>query len=88
MNIHDDPDDVEYRTAMELQARKITGEQFHRFENHAAEIFSAFGLDLNTPATKDTPRRFIKALFDSTEGYDASLRSEFFTACRLQRNER
>src|SRR5512147_2600885 len=83
MNIHDDPDDVEYRTTMELQARKITGEQLHRFENYAAEIFSAFGLDLNTPATKDTPRRFIKALFDSTEGYDGDpkLLRVFDTEC-------
>lgn len=83
MNIHDDPDDIEYRTAMELQARKITEEQLHRFENYAAEIFSAFGLDLNTPATKDTPRRFIKALFDSTEGYDGDpkLLRVFDTEC-------
>lgn len=70
MNIHDDPDDLEFRTAMELQMRHISDEQFHRFENYASEIFAAFGLDLNTPATKDTPRRFIKALFDATEGYD------------------
>ena len=70
MNIHDDPDDLEYRTAMKLQMRQISDEQFHKFESYASEIFSAFGLDLNTPATKDTPRRFIKALFDATEGYD------------------
>src|SRR4026208_1901907 len=70
MNFHDDPDDLAYRSAMELQMRKISDEQLERFEGYAAEIFSAFGLDLNTPATKDTPRRFIKALFDSTEGYD------------------
>ena len=65
MNLHDDPDDIEYRTAMELQMRKISDEQLHKFEGYAAEIFSAFGLDLDTPATKDTPRRFIKALFHS-----------------------
>ena len=84
MNIHDDPDDLVYRTAIELQSRKITGEQLHRFENYAAEIFSAFGLDLNTPATKDTPRRFVKALFDSTEGYDGDpkLLRVFDTECR------
>ena len=35
-----------------------------------AEIFTAFGLDLNTPATDETPQRFIRALFDATEGYD------------------
>ena len=84
MNYHDDPDDVEYRTAVELQIRKISDEQFHEFEGYAAEIFSAFGLDLNTSATKDTPQRFIKALFDATEGYDGDpkLLRVFETECR------
>ncbi|HXD10137.1 MAG TPA: GTP cyclohydrolase I [Anaerolineales bacterium] len=84
MNFHDDPDDVEYREAVELQTRKISDEQTHQFEAYVAEIFSAFGLDLNTPATKDTPRRFIKALFDATEGYDGDpkLLKVFDTECR------
>ena len=84
MNIHDDLDDVEYQTTMKLQARQISDEQFHKFEGYAAEIFSAFGLDLNTAATKDTPRRFIKALYDSTEGYDGDpkLLRVFDTECR------
>ncbi len=63
MDTHTDPEDVEYLAAMELRKRPVTDEQFHKFEGYAAEIFSAFGLDLNTPATKDTPRRFIKALY-------------------------
>ena len=58
MHIHDDPDDLEYRAAMKLQMRQISDEQLHKFEGYASEIFAAFGLDLNTPATKDTPRRF------------------------------
>jgi GTP cyclohydrolase I len=84
MNIHDDPDDIEYLATMELQMRKISDEQFQKFEGYAAEIFSAFGLDLNTAATKETPRRFIKALFDSTEGYDGDpkLLRVFETECR------
>lgn len=84
MDLHDDPDDIEYRTAMELQMRKISDEQLHKFEGYAAEIFSAFGLDINTPATKDTPQRFIKALFDATEGYDGDpkLLKVFETECR------
>ena len=40
MNIHDDPDDIEYSKAMELQMRKISVEQLHTFEGYAAEIFS------------------------------------------------
>lgn len=84
MNFHDDPDDVAYQTAMDLQTRKISEEQFQKFEGYAAEIFSAFGMDLNTAATQDTPRRFIKALFDSTEGYDGDpkLLRVFDTECR------
>ena len=56
MILHNDPDDIEYRGAMELQRRHVSDEQFQRFEGYAAEIFSAFGLDLNSSATKDTPR--------------------------------
>ena len=83
MNFHDDPDDVAYQTAMDLQMRKISEEQFQKFEGYAAEIFSAFGMDLNTAATQDTPRRFIKALFDATEGYDGDpkLLRVFDTEC-------
>ena len=84
MNLHDDPDDIEYRGAVELQMRNISDEQIHKFEGYAGEILSAFGLDLNSAATKDTPRRFIKALFDATEGYDGDpkLLKVFETECR------
>jgi len=83
MNSHDDQDDLEYLQAMELNKRQISDEQMRRFEGHAAEILSAFGLDLNTDATKDTPRRFIKALLDATEGYDGDpkLLRVFETEC-------
>ncbi len=83
MKIHDDPDDHEFVTAMRLNARQISDEQFHKFEGYAAEIFSAFGMDINTPSTKDTPRRFVKALFDATEGYDGdpNLLRVFATEC-------
>jgi GTP cyclohydrolase I len=41
-------------------------------------------MDLSTPATKDTPRRFCEALFDATEGYDGDpkLLRVFRTECR------
>jgi GTP cyclohydrolase I len=83
MLAHDDPEDIEYQAAMKLQMRQISDEQFRKFEGYAAEIFSAFGLDLNTPATQDTPRRFIQALFDITEGYDGDpkLLRVFDTEC-------
>ena len=84
MIFHDDVKDIDYQNAVNLKTRQISEEQFHKFEGYAAEIFSAFGLDLNTSGTKDTPRRFIKALFEATEGYDGDpkLLRVFDTECR------
>lgn len=66
-----------------LKHRPISEEQLGKFEGYAAEIFTAFGMDLSTPATRDTPRRYIKALFDATEGYDGDpkLLKTFQTEC-------
>ncbi|HET7057032.1 MAG TPA: GTP cyclohydrolase I [Thermomicrobiales bacterium] len=62
----------------------MTDEQMHRFEGYAAEIFSAFGMDIDTPSTVDTPRRFIQAMYDATAGYDGDpkLITVFETECR------
>ncbi len=83
MKIHDDPDDQDFVAAMHLDARQISDEQFHRFEGYMSEIFTAFGMDVNTPSTRDTPRRFVKALYDATEGYDGdpNLLRVFETEC-------
>jgi len=84
MESHLDPDDQEFLAAMKLNSRQITAEQALKFEGYIAEIFSAYGLDLDTPATRETPRRFIKALFDATDGYDGDpkLLKVFGTECR------
>ena len=88
MILHDNPNDIEYGTAMRLQIRATTEQQFHKFEGYAAEIFSEMGLDLNTLATKDMPRRFIKELIDATEGYEGypKLLKVFDTECRGEPN--
>ncbi len=62
--------DLSIRRVMELRPRAVSREQMRRFEGYMAEIFAAFGLDLNTQATEETPRRFLQALFEATEGYD------------------
>src|SRR5258708_25594821 len=69
---------------MELRHRAVSREQMRRFEGYMAEIFAACGLDLNTPATEETPRRFLQALFEATEGYDGEpkLLTVFDTECR------
>jgi GTP cyclohydrolase I len=83
LKIHDDPEDLDFRTAMSLNQRNISDEQTTRFEGYMAEIFSAFGMDVHTPATQDTPKRFVKALFDATNGYDGDpkLLKVFSTEC-------
>jgi GTP cyclohydrolase I len=66
-----------------VKPRHITKAQWERFEAYAVEIFSAFGMDLNTPGTERTPKRFVHALFDATEGYegDPKLVTAFPTEC-------
>jgi GTP cyclohydrolase I len=34
------------------------------------EIFTAMGMDVETPATVKTPTRFLRALFDATDAYE------------------
>jgi GTP cyclohydrolase IA len=50
--------------------RSVTPEQWEKFEGYAAEIFTAFGMDLDTPSTKATPRRYLRALYEATAGYE------------------
>jgi GTP cyclohydrolase I len=77
-------DDQDVQVAMNLHHRSISEEQMRKYESDVAAIFEAFGLDLHTPATRDTPRRFLRALFDATEGYDGDpkLLTVFDTECR------
>jgi GTP cyclohydrolase IA len=72
------------QSAIDLHGRRVSDEQLRRFEGYAAEIFAAFGMDLTTPATADTPRRFIRAMLDATAGYDGDpkLLTAFETECR------
>ena len=59
--------------------RVITPEEWARYEHNIAEILEAFGMDLDTPGTSETPQRFLHAMFDSTAGYDGDpkLRTAF-----------
>ena len=61
------------------EGRLITPEEWARYEHNIAEILEAFGMDLDAPGTRETPRRFLRAMFDSTAGYDgdSKLRTAF-----------
>jgi GTP cyclohydrolase I len=80
----EESDDQDFHTAMHLHPRRISDEQMRRFEGYMAEIFTAFGMEVETPATIKTPQRFIRALYDITEGYegDPKLLTVFETECR------
>src|SRR5437762_4259059 len=81
---YQDEENQENQVAMHLRPRHISEEQMRTFENDVSAILTAFGLDLDTPATRDTPRRFLRAMFDATEGYegDPKLLTVFETECR------
>lgn len=54
--------------------RQIGAEEWRRFRRYVGEIFAALGMDLDTPGTKDSPERFLRALLDSTSGYEGDLK--------------
>lgn len=68
----------------EVEPRVIAPEDWRRYEGYVGEILAAFGMDLATTGTRDTPRRALQALFDATAGYDGDpkLRTAFPTERR------
>ena len=72
---NDDSNIVELPARWEHVApRHIAPVELERFEGHLAEILEALGMDLETPGTRDTPRRFLQALVDATAGYDGDVK--------------
>jgi GTP cyclohydrolase I len=63
-------DDFSLDELLQLNKRTISKDELKKYEGYMAEIFTAFGMDTHTPSTVDTPRRFIEALYESTNGYD------------------
>ena len=84
MSLPEDAEDTDLGAVEALHPRALDAAQMHRFEGYIAEIFTALGLDLATPATVSTPARFVRALVDATAGYegDPKLLTVFHTECR------
>lgn len=78
----DDPD--EPFSWDQVTSRHVDPDRWDTFCRYMAEIFEAFGMGLDTPGTHGTPERFLRALFDSTSGYegDPNLVTAFPTECR------
>ena len=81
--MNDNRPDSDFEGTLEVQQRHISEQQMQRFEGYMGEIFTAMGMDLETPATVETPQRFLRALFDATAGYDGDpkLLKIFDTEC-------
>jgi GTP cyclohydrolase IA len=78
---HVDPEDeVSWEV---VHPRSVSLEQWDQFQRYVAEILEALGMDLDTPSTQRTPERFLKAMLDSTVGYegDPKLLTAFPTEC-------
>lgn len=43
---------------MNVNSRHVPADRMRQFEGYVAAILTAFGMDPDTPATRDTPRRF------------------------------
>jgi GTP cyclohydrolase I len=68
---------------VDAPGRVLKDDQLKQYEGYLAEIFTALGMDLNSPGTRDTPRRHLRALIDITAGYDGDpkLVTVFPTEC-------
>jgi GTP cyclohydrolase I len=66
-----------------LHPRHISPEDWQEFEASMSRIFAAMGMPMDGPATSRTPTRFLRALFDATEGYegDEKIVTAFPTEC-------
>ena len=84
---HDHADIPAYRrpeAPTRISRRAIAEADRLRYEGNLGEILAALGLDLETPGTRETPRRLLDALVDATSGYDGDpkLITSFPTECR------
>ena len=83
-NVFDFPEVIDPRSTRagrpdRATSREILPEDWLRYRGYVGEILAALGMNLDTPGTRDTPERFLRALFDSTSGYegDAKLATAF-----------
>jgi len=65
---------VDFREALALRAahapRDIDEADWRRYERYMKEIFGALGMEPDTAGTRETPERFLRALYDATAGYE------------------
>jgi GTP cyclohydrolase I len=65
------------------ERRPLDEDERERFEGVLGDLLARLGLDIDTPGTRDTPRRMLAALVEATDGYegDPKLITAFPTEC-------
>ena len=58
------------KPVLSLAPREIAPEDWRRYEAYIEEILTALGLPPETPGTRETPQRFLRALSEATAGYE------------------
>lgn len=83
-HVHLPADDEDVRSPLLVHRRELGALEWQTYERYMAEIFEALGLDMSQPGTRETPRRYVRALFDATEGYegDPKVLTAFPTECK------
>jgi GTP cyclohydrolase I len=65
---------VDFQEALAHRAehapRDIDADDWQRYERYMKEIFTALGMEPDTAGTRETPERFLRALYDATAGYE------------------
>lgn len=82
--VHDHGNGAQLAGALVAQhVRELALDRRNRYEGYLAEILGSLGMDLSMPGTAETPRRFLQALIDATDGYagDPKLVTVFPTEC-------
>src|SRR5574340_933693 len=68
---HDEENVVDlHRMHAAERPREISARDWDRYAGYVGEILESLGMDLDTPGTRATPRRFLTALYEATAGYD------------------
>lgn len=69
------PVDQKVIGSMRSSPEKASSDQLHKFESYVTEIFMALGMDMDSPMIKDMPQRFVRALFDTSKGFESGPRA-------------
>jgi GTP cyclohydrolase I len=61
--------------SMRSSSQNTSSDPLPKFESYVTEIFTALGMDMDSPMLKDMAQRFVRALFDTSRGFESGPRA-------------